>query len=64
MIKPTDKDIGRAVTFRYRTTAEEGVLTSVNEHYAFVMYGGRTSSATRFEDLEWSEPGASDACAA
>jgi hypothetical protein len=34
---------------------EEGVLTSFNEHHAFVRYSGVTPAATDFGDLEFAE---------
>lgn len=60
MISPSPDDIGRRVIYREHGThpgrkIEEGVLTSFNEHHAFVRYGiGITSAATNFADLEWS----------
>ena len=63
MIRPTPEDIGRRVIYRaphYRPgdKIEEGTLTSYNWHHAFVRYGApdTTSAATRFADLEWSNP--------
>lgn len=64
MIDPVESDVGRSVIYRaHHTTeqddpAEEGVITSFNPRYVFVCYAGkgRTSQATRREDLEWSHP--------
>jgi len=58
MIEPTQGDIGRRVVYREHgdfpgRKIEEGTLTSFNEKYAFVRYGGVTSAATDFADLEW-----------
>jgi hypothetical protein len=58
MINPTADDIGRSVIYREPgdfpgRKVEAGVITSVNEKYVFVRYGGVTSAATRREDLEW-----------
>lgn len=51
MIKPREKDIGRAVIYRHK---EEGTLTSYNMYFAFVRYGtDKNSKATNREDLEW-----------
>jgi hypothetical protein len=55
VIKPTDKDIGRAVRYqpRYRVM-EDGVITSFNDSYVFVRYGlDKHSQATRREELSW-----------
>lgn len=58
MIDPTKDDIGRKVVYRDlggRGKIEEGVITSFNDHYVFVRYGGNTTSAaTNRNDLEWS----------
>ena len=61
MIIPTQADIGRKVIYRERgdhagRKVEEGILTSFNESYAFVRYGGVTSAATDYADLEWMTP--------
>lgn len=49
--------IGRKVVYtpsrQWRLTPEEGVITSVNEIYVHVRYGGDVhTKATRPEDLE------------
>ncbi len=62
MINPTDKDIGRGVTYQvsYPPDAprEDGVITSYNDHTVFVRYKKQHPSApgqaTSREDLEWS----------
>lgn len=62
MIEPTEADIGRKVVYRERgdfpgRKIEEGVITSINDHYVFVRYGsGTTSAATQRADLEWINP--------
>jgi len=56
MINPTKDDINRKVVYFDSSgyKREEGVITSFNEHYVFVRYGGgTTSAATLREDLEW-----------
>jgi hypothetical protein len=68
MIQPTEADLGRKVVHRERgdfpgKKVEEGVLTSFNETYAFVRYGGVTSAATDFADLEWMGKGRPDVAA-
>lgn len=45
--------IGNKVVYRHAGVPEEGVVTSVNDHYVFVRYGGNVGSqATRADDLE------------
>lgn len=55
MIEPTEKDIGRNVTYTNGVGEREyGHITSFNDSYVFVRYGsGSTSAATRREDLTW-----------
>jgi hypothetical protein len=57
MIEPTVKDIGRAVRYtRVHNPSEpdEGIITSLSNHYVFVRYGSDVhSKATRRDDLEW-----------
>ena len=57
MINPTEADIGRRVVYRrypHYCKTEEGVITSFNDHYVFVSYGGQcTSQATARENLEY-----------
>lgn len=65
MIEPTANDIGRMVIYRDfggRGKIEEGVITSFNDSYVFVRYGGNgtTSAATARGDLEWSHRGPDD----
>lgn len=37
----------------YIPTGEKGIVTSVNQTFAFVNYGnGETSQATKYEDLK------------
>ena len=55
-INPTAGDIGRQVVYRTAPNyeAEEGVITSFNDHYIFVRYGAEANSkATSWEDLDW-----------
>ena len=61
MIRPTEKDIGRAVIYtgnRYPGgEIEEGVITSFNDHSVFVRYRGDAhSKGTSRQDLEWVSP--------
>jgi hypothetical protein len=65
VIQPTENDIGRHVIYREHgdfpgRKVEEGILTSFNQLYAFVRYGGCTSAATNFADLEWSHEARGD----
>jgi hypothetical protein len=59
MIHPTNNDIGRGVVYRARhipddRAGERGFITSFNNEYVFVRYGGSSSSqATKREDLKW-----------
>jgi hypothetical protein len=54
VINPTEKDIGRGVVYRPALgKAEDGKITSFNEYYVFVRYGGNGIAATRREDLTW-----------
>ena len=55
MIRPTEKDIGRAVVYRPPGGApEEGVITGMNEWHVLVRYGAdRGSKATSRDALEW-----------
>lgn len=56
-IEPRPEDIGRRVIYRDmggRGKIEEGTITSFNDGYVFVRYGGDTSAATSRGDLEWS----------
>ena len=62
MINPTEKDIGRNVTYvpghakddLSHQDCEHGLITSFNDHYVFVHYGkGSTSAGTSREDLYW-----------
>ena len=63
MINPTEKDIGRSVTYqrswidshgqRYFIDID-GIITSFNDYCVFVRYGeDQHSKGTRREDLEW-----------
>ena len=56
MIIPTPADIGREVIYApYVGQVERGVLTSFNEHFAFVRYGyDQGSKATSVDHLHWS----------
>ena len=57
MINPTEKDIGRKVTYTTYNKKEFGVITSFNDICVFVKYGSNTGSqATDREDLTWSYP--------
>lgn len=59
MIRPTKKDIGRRVLYVPTVDGrpESGVLSSFNDLYAFVRYGGeRHTKATNFKDLVWEFP--------
>lgn len=59
MIEPTKDDIGRKVIYRTAPNfePEEGVISSISEHYVFVRYGRSiTGTATKREDLEWMDP--------
>jgi len=52
----TEEDIGRGVVYTpYEgAQAEDGVITSMNEHYVFVRYGAdKSSKATDPRDLQW-----------
>jgi hypothetical protein len=55
MIEPTEKDIGRRVTYhRVERFQERGVITSFNDQYVFIRYSlDQNSKATKREDLEW-----------
>ncbi len=62
MIDPTEKDIGRNVTYIPghargdwgHPDCEHGFITSYNDHCVFVRYGmGSTSAATNRDDLRW-----------
>ena len=56
MIEPTMKDIGRGVRYRppHGGDPEDGIITSLSNHYVFVRYGSDVfSKATRRDDLEW-----------
>ena len=60
MIDPTAEDVGRSVIYignRFEGgETEQGVITSLSEHYVFVRYGADAhSKATMRSDLEWSE---------
>ena len=55
-ISPTQRDIGRKVVYRTAPNyeAEEGVITSLNDHCVFVRYGSAANSqATSREDLDY-----------
>ena len=58
MIEPTLADIGRHVTYTGKDgKTEQGVITSISNHYVFVRYGADVhSKATRRADLQWSNP--------
>ncbi len=62
VIEPTEKDVGRIVTYIpghargdvSHKDCERGTITSFNDHAVFVRYGmGSTSAATSREDLVW-----------
>lgn len=58
MIEPTKDDIGRSVIYTGNPypggKIEEGVITSFNEHWVFVLYGAeKHSKGTSRRDLEW-----------
>lgn len=59
MIDPRPEDEGRRVVYVVRRVprhADVGVVTSWNDKYVFVRYGGDVGSkATRREDLHWEE---------
>jgi hypothetical protein len=58
MIQPTHNDVGRSVVYRgHAGEREDGIITSINEHYVFVRYRNQHPSApgqaTRADQLEW-----------
>lgn len=62
MIEPTEKDIGRQVTYvpQYvqkgisKAEIDHGVITQFNDNYVFVRYNNDIHSrATCRDDLEW-----------
>ncbi len=55
MIEPTHDDVGRKVIYTaWHNLSEEGVITSFNDQYIFVRYGGDVNSkATRRTNLDW-----------
>jgi hypothetical protein len=54
-IEPSEADIGRGVIYRgFGPDAEQGYITSFNDHNVFVRYGNSaTSQATSRSDLDW-----------
>ena len=59
MIDPKQEDIGRGVVYTKHNARErtDGVVTSYNDRYVFVMYSHQSAfangQATNREDLEW-----------
>jgi hypothetical protein len=52
--KLTSADVGKVVVYVPRFgPSEHGVISTWNEKYIFVRYGGTGSMATRPEDLWW-----------
>lgn len=56
---PTEADIGRGVVYYppHGGRPEDGVITSLNDHFVFVRYRtqhpGARGQATRYRDLRW-----------